>query len=117
MIALGARVVLALVLVVAAVAKWRDRDAVAAQYNRAIATLLPVGEIVLAIALVTLLESPIPGIVAAALLVVFSVVVVRAIARHEPCACFGASSQPPGTGAILRNGALLALAILATGSV
>ena len=116
MIALGARVVLALVLVVAAVAKWRDRDAVAAQYNRAIATL-PVGEIVLAIALVTLLESPIPGIVAAALLVVFSVVVVRAIARHEPCACFGASSQPPGTGAILRNGALLALAILATGSV
>jgi hypothetical protein len=58
-----------------------------------------------------------PGWLAAALLLVFTGVLVRAEVRHVPCPCFGSgsSARPVGSLAIVRNGVLLALAVLATG--
>ena len=58
-----------------------------------------------------------PGFVALALMGVFTVVLVRAQARHVPCLCFGvASLDPPvGPASIIRNGVLAGLAVLAIG--
>jgi uncharacterized membrane protein YphA (DoxX/SURF4 family) len=53
---------------------------------------------------------------AVALLAVFTVMIVRKIAagEHPPCACFGAwSAKPVGWGHVARNGALIALALVA----
>ena len=43
---------------------------------------------------------------------------MRAHAQHVPCPCFGggATASPAGPLAVLRNGVLLALAVLATGN-
>ncbi len=119
-----ARVVLAAVLLAAAIAKLRSRDATRAatvallgeHTGVVVAMALPFVEIAVAIALIVW-WSPVPGIVAAMLLLAFTVVLVRANVRHVPCACFGgASNAPPGARAIVRNALLLALAVLATGS-
>ena len=121
-LAWAARIGLAAVLVVAAVSKLRQRDEtrvatvtlLGPRIGPPVAATLPFVEIALAIALVAW-WSWVPGVVAALLLAGFTVVLVRASARHVPCACFGtAAGAPPGGLAILRNGALLALAILAT---
>lgn len=123
-IALAARIVLALVLVAAAVSKLRARRTSCAvtsallgdRSGPVVAAALPWVEFGVAFMLVAW-WGPIPGIVAAILVLGFTAVVVRANARHVPCACFGTPSDaPPGGGAILRNGVLLALAILATGT-
>jgi uncharacterized membrane protein YphA (DoxX/SURF4 family) len=53
---------------------------------------------------------------ATGLLAVFTVMIVRKMAagEHPPCACFGAwSAKPIGWGHVARNGALMALAVLA----
>jgi uncharacterized membrane protein YphA (DoxX/SURF4 family) len=53
---------------------------------------------------------------AVALLAVFTVMIVGKIAagEHPPCACFGAwSAKPVGWGHVARNGALIALALVA----
>jgi hypothetical protein len=123
-IALAARIVLALVLVVAAVSKLRARRTSCAvtsavlgdRWGPVVTAALPWVEFGVAFMLVAW-WGPIPGIVAAILVLGFTAVLVRANARHVPCACFGgAADAPPGGGAILRNGALLALAIVATGT-
>jgi hypothetical protein len=56
--------------------------------------------------------------VAVVLLALFTVVLLRAQARRVPCLCFGASSleTPVGPAAVVRNGVLAALAVLATGT-
>jgi hypothetical protein len=48
---------------------------------------------------------------------VFTVALVRAQARHVPCACFGAGADdaPVGPASVVRNGVLAALAALAIG--
>jgi len=123
-IALAARIVLAAVLVVSAVAKLRAP----AEVRRRVGALssdrlgafagpgLPGVELAVAVSLV-LWWSPVPGIVALVMLVLFTGALVRARARHVPCACFGAgaSNAPPGGAAVLRNGVLAALAVLAIG--
>lgn len=123
-IALAARIVLALVLVVAAVSKLRARRTSCAvtsavvgdRLGPVVAAALPWVEFGTAFMLVAW-WGPFPGIFAACLLLAFTVVLIRANARHVPCACFGgAADAPPGGGAVLRNGTLLALAIVATGS-
>jgi hypothetical protein len=49
------------------------------------------------------------------MLVVFSAFLLRAAVRHVPCPCFGATAtEQVGPAAIARNGALLAVAVLAT---
>jgi hypothetical protein len=124
-VALAARVVLAAVLVVSAVAKLRTRDAVREQVTAvvgddrrlaALASVLPGVELVVAIALLVF-WSPVPGVVALILLAVFTGALLRARARHVPCACFGAGAAdaPVGPASIVRNGVLAALAVLATG--
>ena len=124
-IAFAARAVLAAVLLVAAVAKLRRRAATRTQTvallgagsGRAIATVLPFIEIVIAVALVVW-TSAVPGVVAAALLLAFTGVLLRAQARRLPCPCFGGAGggTPVGPAAIIRNAALVAYAVLATGS-
>lgn len=124
-VALAARVVLAGALVVSAVAKLRAP----AEVRRRVGAItsdrlgafagpgLPGAELVVAVALVAL-WGPVPGVVALAMLAVFTVALVRAQARRVPCACFGAgaSDAPPGAAAVVRNGVLAALAVLAIGS-
>ncbi len=124
-VALAARVVLAGTLVVSAVAKLRSRPEVQRQIGLLTSDRLgafagpglPGVELTVAVALVVW-WSPIPGLVALAMLALFTVVLVRAQARHVPCACFGAgrSDSPPGPAAVVRNGVLAALAVLAIGS-
>jgi hypothetical protein len=124
-VALAARIVLAAVLAVAAVQKLSSMRATRVQtvalmgerVGPAIATALPVVELATACALV-LWWSVVPGLAAFALLVAFTVVLVRAQVRRLPCPCFGAAvgtAPPVGAIAIVRNGVLAALAIVATG--
>jgi hypothetical protein len=124
-VALAARVVLASALVASAVAKLRAP----AEVRRRVGAItsdrlgafagpgLPAVELAVAVALVAL-WGPVPGVVALAMLAVFTVALVRAQARQVPCACFGAggSDAPPGAAAVVRNGVLAALAVLAIGS-
>jgi hypothetical protein len=123
-VALAARVVLAIVLAGAAVAKLRARAAtraatvalIGARYGGPIAAVLPFVELVLAILLVAW-WSNVPGVLAAALLIAFTCVLVRAQQRRLPCPCFGnTTAEPVGGFSIIRNGVLLAYAVIATGS-
>ena len=124
-IALVSRIVLAVVFVTAAVLKLRDRprvvrqmtDLVGARSAPAAAIVVPFVELGLALWLVVARDSAIPGLVAVALLFLFTGVLVRALVRRVPCPCFGggAVAAPVGPGSIVRNGTLLALAVLATG--
>jgi hypothetical protein len=125
-VALAARIVLAVTLAVAALLKLAAHERVRAQMvvlvgDRAgpfAAWFVPVTELVLAFALVLAPASPIPGVGAAAVLVVFTFVLVRAQVRSVPCPCFGggAATAPVGPSSVVRNGVLLALAVLATGN-
>jgi hypothetical protein len=124
-VALAARIVLAAALTVSALAKLRSRDAVKQQVALlvsdglapVVAPALPATELAVAVALVVW-WSPVPGVVALLLLAAFTVVLVRAQARRVPCLCFGAArvDAPVGPAAIVRNGVLGALAVLAIGT-
>ena len=52
------------------------------------------------------------------LLAAFTIVLVRAQTEHVPCLCFGTASleAPAGPWAIVRNGYLAALAVIAIGN-
>ena len=121
----AARVVLVVTFVVSAVAKaraWRTLPGAMRAFgfpppfDRVVAYALPVIELALALALVAAWSSAWPAWLAVGLLGLFTVFVVRAAVRHTPCPCFGAASDatPAGPLTVLRNGALLALAVLAT---
>ena len=124
-LALAARIVLAATLAYAAVVKLRDRaqvraqmvDLVGARGGGAAAVVVPIVELALALMLVVWWGSPVPGVLAAVVLAVFTVLVVRAQVRRVPCPCFGgaASGRPAGPAAVVRNGVLIAEAVLATG--
>jgi hypothetical protein len=123
-LAFAARLVLAVAFVVAAVAKLRDGADVEVQMRELVGTraapvaarAVPAVELVLAAALLLARSSPVPAILALVVLLAFTAVLVRAQARRVPCPCFGGapSSRPVGPPAVLRNGVLLALAVLAT---
>jgi Methylamine utilisation protein MauE len=129
-LALAARVVLAVVLVVSAIAKMRAHADLTTRLARlqmgrlvgqafapVIEPVLPVAEIGVAVALVAW-WSPVPGVVALLLLATFTVVLVRAQVHHVPCLCFGTASleAPVGPWAIVRNGFLAGLAVIAIGN-
>jgi hypothetical protein len=124
-VASAARFVLATVLIIAAVSKLRAlpetrRELVALlghTIGTPLTTLLPVVELALAV-LLLVWPSAIPGLLAAVLLLAFSAVLVRAQVKQLPCACFGGGvgDTPPSPATVFRNGALLACAVLATGS-
>jgi hypothetical protein len=124
-LALAARIVLAVVLVVSAISKLRaptiTREQVSAlvgaRHGRVVARALPMVELALAVALLAW-WSFVPGVAALVLIGGFTVVLVRAQTRRLPCPCFGGGvhAVPVGPAAIVRNGVLAALAVLATAS-
>jgi len=124
-LALAARIVLAAALAVSAIAKVRTRAGVRDQIGELVGERLapvigpglPLVELAVAIALVAW-WSPVPGVVALALLAAFTVVLVRAQARHVPCLCFGAARVDAAVGpaSVVRNGVLAGLAVLAIGA-
>jgi Methylamine utilisation protein MauE len=129
-LALGCRIVLGVVLVVAAVAKIANRRAVPGQLramgiappwlSAGLAVALPVVELGVAAALVAVPHSSVPAVVALVLLLGFTIVLLASAKRAVPCPCFGAVRSERAAsvpGAVMRNGLLIALAVLATGSV
>lgn len=127
-LALACRVVLAAVLAIAAAGKIADHAALPARLHdaglgvrgaRMLAVGLPAAELAVAIALLVDHQSPVPGIAALVLLLAFSVFLVRTARRAVPCPCFGAvrtAATTTAASAIVRNGVLVALAVLATGT-
>jgi len=128
-LALACRIVLAAVLAVAAAGKVVGRDelparlramGIAARWSRAVAVGLPVAELAVAIALVAVPRSEVPALAAIVLLLAFTGFLLRAARHAVPCACFGAVRNDTATtvaGAIVRNGLLVALAVVATGTI
>ncbi len=120
MIGVVAALVLGAVFVVSGAAKLASpgwpAEATGLGVPVAVARPVPVVEIVLGAGLVTQL-APVPlAAVAAVVLVVFSAVVARSLlaGRRPVCACFGRwSSRPIGPATLVRNAALLALAVVA----
>jgi hypothetical protein len=118
--------VLAAALAVAATAKLaRGRRRLAEELRAAGlgAGLAQVGAVVLwpvelgvALALVALPGSAIPGAVAVALLVLFTAVLVLVGERGTPCPCFGGTA-PAGPRTVVRNGVLAACGVLAAAPV
>jgi uncharacterized membrane protein YphA (DoxX/SURF4 family) len=113
-----APVLLALVLAASAGAKLATRSATGDSFAtlglpapRALATLVPLVELLTAVALVAV--PRIGGVVALVLLAAFSVFLARRIAQgsEAPCACFGQTRRRPVSPADLaRNAVLAALA-------
>jgi len=126
-LALGARIVLAVTFLLAAVAKLANRQRVVAQMEDILgpraaptaAVVVPSVEIGLALALLSAPHRALPAWLATAVLLVFTAVLIRAQARRVPCPCFGggASTRPVGPAAIVRNGVLLGLAVIGSGSI
>ena len=78
--------------------------------------VLPWLEVVIGAALVVQLGEPVPASAALVLLVAFSVLIAVRLAqgRRPVCACFGAwSATPIGPTHLIRNGALIALGVIA----
>jgi hypothetical protein len=93
---------------------------IARPWDARLAATLPVVETVVAVALVGVAHSPVPALAAVVLLGVFTVFLVASIGRGVPCPCFGTvrtAAVASGAGAILRNGLLMALGVIATGSI
>jgi uncharacterized membrane protein YphA (DoxX/SURF4 family) len=124
-VALVERVVLAAVFVWAAVPKLLDPAAFAeaiANYHLvpdalvgAVAVVVPVLELVIAVALVVGLGARGAAIAAAAMLVSFTIGMIQAMARgiDLDCGCFGTATKTEvGWGSIARNVALIGLAVV-----
>jgi len=82
---------------------------------------LPLVEGGLAVALVLVRDSAWPAFLAVAVLAVFTGAVVANLVggRPAPCPCFGppsATARPVSAATVARNGGLVALAVLGTGS-
>lgn len=78
--------------------------------------VLPWIELAIGAALVVQFQRPVVAIVAIGLLAAFTALIAVRLAqgRRPACACFGAwSASPIGAGHLVRNGALLALAVVA----
>lgn len=73
-------------------------------------------EIVVGALLCVQVAQPIPAVIALAMLVVFTGLLVLRLAqgKHPPCACFGSwSARPLGWRHLVRNAVLIAVAVLA----
>ena len=116
-----AAVVVGAVFVAAGVFKLMDGEAWPKQaadmgVGRPLALVVPWVELAIGAVLLAQLLEPWAALAAIVLLVAFTIVIVRRLldGSRPPCACFGSrSSRPLGTYHIARNGALLALAIIA----
>ena len=127
-IALVARITLAATFGLSAAAKVADRRGFARALrdfglpgSDALSWTLPLVEGALGLALVLVQGSAWPAFLAIALLAVFTGAVVANLiaARPAPCPCFGpptAGDRPVSATTVGRNGVLVALAVLGTGS-
>ena len=124
-LAAAAALVLAGIFLWAAVAKVAARTATVASFRGlglpvpgALATGVPALEVALAAGLVV--APAVAAYAALALLLAFSIVVGRAVAGGSTvgCACFGGGAQdrPVSVLALVRNGGLGGLAVVATGA-
>ena len=119
--AVVAAVVLGAVLLLSGAAKLAAGPRWAAQASAlgspAIAVpVVPWLEVALGALLITGVWRPAVALAAAAMLAVFTALLVVRLAqgRRPPCACFGAwSTRPVGPGSVARNVVLIALALLA----
>jgi uncharacterized membrane protein YphA (DoxX/SURF4 family)/peroxiredoxin len=121
---LGARLLLGVVFLVAAVGKLRDRagfrrSVVAFGFPAAMADaasiLIPIVEIVVAILIIRAPSAWLGAIASLVLLATFTVAIAINLARGRTpeCSCFGsASSEPIGPATLVRNIVLAALALL-----
>lgn len=128
-VAVAARIVVALILVVSGVGKmigvarslssFRGEGALYATVASITAISLPMAELVLAAALL-FVDAAWPAYVAALVFVIFTVVLVRRMITDDrrPCNCFGAASKRRqlSIASIVRNTWFLALAVIATGA-
>jgi len=120
-VAVVAAVVLGAVLLLSGAAKLAAGPRWAAQASAlgspAIAVpVVPWLEVALGALLITGVWRPAVALAAAAMLAVFTALLVVRLAqgRRPPCACFGAwSTRPVGPGSVARNVVLIALALLA----
>lgn len=128
-LAQAAALVLACIFGAAAVAKVRNQEATVASFRGLrlpapvlLAMAVPLVEVVVAVGMVaapTAMSVP-----AIALLLAFSIVIVRAVVSGSTvsCACFGggahggAEDRPVSTLELVRNGGLGALAVVASGA-
>ena len=127
-VALVARITLAATFGLSAVTKLADRRGFARALRDfglpagdALSWLLPVIEGGLALVLVLVRGAAWPAFLAVAVLAVFTGAVVANLVggRAAPCPCFGppaAGSRPVSAATLARNGYLVALAVLGTGS-
>jgi hypothetical protein len=84
--------------------------------SRTVALAVPYVEVIVGAAVVSQLFKPWPAVVALALLVAYTVLIVLRLldGSRPPCACFGSRSMRPlGPYHVLRNAALMALAVVA----
>jgi hypothetical protein len=128
-LAIAARVVVALILVVSGSAKliglrqstraYREQFGGYAWVAVVVAASLPIAELIIA-ALLLFVDAAWPSYLALAAFVVFTVVLVRRLIQRDrrPCNCFGAASRRRAlsVGSLLRNTWFLALAVVATGA-
>jgi hypothetical protein len=124
----AARFALAVALAYSAAAKVHEGRALPAQMRAfgipgsfavVTAVAVPALELAIAVSLLGFVDSPVPAFAAIALLAVFTGALLANLARDDPapCPCFGAPAQRPVSArALVRNGWLLALAVLATDS-
>jgi hypothetical protein len=116
-----AGVVVGLALVGAGVLKLIEgpawlKQAADMEVSRPVAQVVPFVEISVGVPLAAQLFKPWPAIAALALLVVFTVVIVRRLldGSRPPCGCFGSRSKRPlGAYHVARNLGLLAAAVVA----
>ncbi len=126
-VALAARVVVALVLVVSGLGKlfavrqsirtYREQFGGFAWVSVLVALVLPLYELVLA-GLLLLVDASWPSYLALATFAMFTVVLVRRVIVNDrrPCNCFGAASRRRdlSVGSLVRNTWFLVLALVAT---
>jgi uncharacterized membrane protein YphA (DoxX/SURF4 family) len=119
-VSLIARIVLGAVMVVAAVSKLVERDwastVKALRVPRPVALVVPWWELALGAALIAGLVRPWVAVAAGWTLIAFTAVLAVELSagRSPVCACFGArSAKPVSTRTLARNGALIALAVVA----
>lgn len=109
---LGAVFLLSGILKVSAPQQWRAQSA-GLGVARSAAAAIPFVEVLVGALLVTQVARRVVALVAAALLVGFTTLLVLRLVqgRRPPCACFGAwTTKPIGWGNVVRNLVLLGIA-------
>jgi uncharacterized membrane protein YphA (DoxX/SURF4 family) len=111
----GAVFVVAGVTKMSSPSQWRSQ-ANGLRVPGGVAVVVPYIELALGALLMVQVQRPAMAWVAVVVLLAFSTVLARQLSRglHPPCACFGSlSARPIGASMLVRNGVLLAVALVA----